>query len=64
MKKINCISAIFLLISILGYGQINTNVNSAGGTLLIEQPISYTSDNVNANDKAFGNSFPYLATAW
>lgn len=48
MKKINCISAIFLLISILGYGQINTNVNSAGGTLLIEQPISYTSDNVNA----------------
>ncbi len=23
-----------------------------------------TSDNVNANDKAFGTSFPYLATAW
>ncbi|MFV5687952.1 DUF4331 family protein [Flavobacterium sp. ZT3R25] len=23
-----------------------------------------TSDHVNANDKAFGTSFPYLATAW
>jgi hypothetical protein len=25
---------------------------------------SLTSDHVNANDKAFGTSFPYLATAW
>ena len=34
-----------------------------GGSTGASNP-GLTSDNVNANDKAFGNSFPYLATAW
>nr|WP_315172954.1 DUF4331 family protein [uncultured Flavobacterium sp.] len=34
-----------------------------GGSTGASNP-GLTSDNVNTNDKAFGNSFPYLATAW
>lgn len=34
-----------------------------GGSTGASNP-GLTSDNVNANDKAFGTSFPYLATAW
>lgn len=34
-----------------------------GGPAGADNP-GLTSDNVNANDKAFSNSFPYLATPW
>lgn len=34
-----------------------------GGPMGTSNP-GLTSDNVNANDKAFSTSFPYLATAW
>ncbi len=34
-----------------------------GGPAGADNP-SLTSDHVNANDKAFSNSFPYLASAW
>jgi len=34
-----------------------------GGSTGASNP-NLTKDNVNANDKAFGTTFPYLATAW